>query len=328
MFTNTTVNSSVLPAMAVRGIVPLPNNEIRLEVGRKESILALKEAASSNKYIALFVQKNPNVEKPTQEDVYKEGLVVKILYDMETANIHKVKVLGIVRCDSLEVIQTEPYWLVNIVTKPIVNDEVETELAHVRLLIKEIENNLTNEIDVNKLAQKAAMSVYEFRRIFSFISKISFGEYIRKRRLSLAALELHQTKCNITEISLKYGYNSPSSFTRAFKEFHGISPAEVITGNSNFRLITKISTEIITKGGNDITYSIFEKDSFAVSGLLCKSTITDTECCEDAWEEFYNSEIFHKLRFLYFFNYICTNSIISKFFKQIYFIYNNSIFIR
>ena len=80
MFTNTTVNSSVLPAMAVRGIVPLPNNEIRLEVGRKESILALKEAASSNKYIALFVQKNPNVEKPTQEDVYKEGLVVKILY--------------------------------------------------------------------------------------------------------------------------------------------------------------------------------------------------------------------------------------------------------
>ena len=140
MFTNTNVNSSVLPAMAVRGIVPLPNNEIRLEVGRKESILALKEAAASNKYIALFVQKNPNVEKPTQEDVYKEGLVVKILYDMETANIHKVKVLGIVRCDGLEVIQTEPYWLVNIITKPIINDEVETELAHVRLLIKEIEN--------------------------------------------------------------------------------------------------------------------------------------------------------------------------------------------
>lgn len=158
-------------------------------------------------------------------------------------------------------------------------------------IIKEIEENLTSEIDVNKLAQKAAMSVYEFRRIFSFIAKISFGEYIRKRRLSLAALELYQTKCNITEISLKYGYNSPSSFTRAFKEFHGISPAEVIGGNSNFRLLTKISTEIITKGGNDIKYSIFEKDSFTVSGVLCKSTITDTECCEDAWSEFYNSKI-------------------------------------
>ena len=160
MFTNTTVNSSVLPAMAVRGIVPLPNNEIRLEVGRKESILALKEAASSNKYIALFVQKNPNVEKPTQEDVYKEGLVVKILYDMETANIHKVKVLGIVRCDSLEVIQTEPYWLVNIVTKPIVNDEVETELAHVRLLIKEIENEGAKLFEGNpELAQIISQGV-------------------------------------------------------------------------------------------------------------------------------------------------------------------------
>ena len=79
-------------------------------------------------------------------------------------------------------------------------------------IIKEIENNLTNEIDVNKLAQKAAMSVYEFRRIFSFISKISFGEYIRKRRLSLAALELHQTKCNITEIRLQFPFLFHSCF--------------------------------------------------------------------------------------------------------------------
>jgi len=158
-------------------------------------------------------------------------------------------------------------------------------------IIKEIEENLTREIDISKLAKKATMSVYEFRRIFSFIAKISFGEYIRKRRLSLAALELYQTKCNITEISLKYGYNSPSSFTRAFKEFHGISPAEVIGGNSNFRLLTKISTEIITKGGNDIKYSIFEEEAFTVSGLLCKSPMTDTECCEDAWKEFYNSKI-------------------------------------
>ena len=160
MFSNTTVNSSVLPAMAVRGIVPLPNNEIRLEVGRKESILALKEAAMSNKYLALFVQKNPNLEKPTASDVYKEGLVVKILYDMETANIHKVKVLGIVRCDLIEVIQTEPYWLVNQVTKPIVNDEVETELAHVRLLIKEIENDGAKLFEGNpELAQTISQGV-------------------------------------------------------------------------------------------------------------------------------------------------------------------------
>ena len=98
-------------------------------------------------------------------------------------------------------------------------------------IINEIEENLTREIDINKLAKKATMSVYEFRRIFSFIAKISFGEYIRKRRLSLAALELCENKSNITEISIKYGYSSPSSFTRAFKEFHGISPLEVINGN-------------------------------------------------------------------------------------------------
>lgn len=162
-------------------------------------------------------------------------------------------------------------------------------------IIEEIEENITSEINIEKFAQKAAMSVYEFRRIFSFIAKISFGEYIRKRRLSLAALELYEKKSNITELSTKYGYNSPSSFTRAFKDFHGISPTEVINGNSNFRLLTKISTEIITSGGNDIAYSISEMESFTVSGVFAKSLLTDTECCEDAWNEFYNSEISEKI---------------------------------
>lgn len=54
MFSNQTVVSATLPAMAIRGRVPLPNNEIRIDVGRKESILALKEAVEGNKYIALL----------------------------------------------------------------------------------------------------------------------------------------------------------------------------------------------------------------------------------------------------------------------------------
>lgn len=162
-------------------------------------------------------------------------------------------------------------------------------------IIDEIENNITENIDVKSLAQKANMSVYEFRRIFTFITKISFGEYIRKRRLSLAALELYETKQSIADLSGKYGYDSPSSFSRAFKEFHGISPLEVVKGNHDFKLLTRINTQVISTGGKDVSYTVFKKKGFRVSGFLGKSTMTDTECCENVWDLFYHSESADKI---------------------------------
>ena len=162
-------------------------------------------------------------------------------------------------------------------------------------IIDEVENNITSEIDVKELAKKANMSIYEFRRIFTFVAGISIGEYIRKRKLSLSALELYEKKNNVTEISRKYGYDSPSSFSRAFKEFHGISPKEVLDGNNQFKLLTKISSEIITTGGMDVSYSIFKKDKFSVSGFFAHSDMTDTECCEDVWDKFYKSSLSEKI---------------------------------
>ena len=79
-------------------------------------------------------------------------------------------------------------------------------------IIEEIENNLTTEINISSLAKKANMSVYEFRRIFTFVAKIPINEYIRKRRLSLAAIELSQEKSNVTKVAIKCGYDTASSF--------------------------------------------------------------------------------------------------------------------
>lgn len=162
-------------------------------------------------------------------------------------------------------------------------------------IINEIEKEIDGEIDVCRLAKMANMSVYEFRRIFSFVTKISFGEYVRKRRLSLAAPELFSKKITVTELAAKYGYDSPSSFSRAFKEFHGVTPKDVKNGNGNFRLLTKISAEIVTSGGRDIEYFVCEKEAFTVSGFSGRSTLTDTECCEDVWSAFYESPIAGKL---------------------------------
>ena len=158
-------------------------------------------------------------------------------------------------------------------------------------IIDEIELNLDNEIDAGKLAKLSGMSVYEFRRIFTFVAGISFSEYVRKRRLSKAALELYNGNGNVTELSAKYGYDSPSSFSRAFKEFHGFSPSEASHGRKDFNMFTPISTEIVISGGKNISYSVFHKEAFDISGFCGISGITDTECCENVWEGFYNSEL-------------------------------------
>jgi len=141
MFSNQTVVSATLPAMAIRGRVPLPNNEIRIDVGRKESILALKEAVDGNKYMALFVQNDHNMDNPGIDNINPIGIVAKIIYNMEGPNVQKVKLLGIVRCKLIEFIETEPFWNASILTIPIENDDLDKELAYVRLLIEELQSS-------------------------------------------------------------------------------------------------------------------------------------------------------------------------------------------
>ncbi len=158
-------------------------------------------------------------------------------------------------------------------------------------VIEEIEKNITSDIDIDALSKKMNMSVYEFRRIFTFVTKIPLGEYIRKRRLSLAAVDMYGSDKSITHFAEKYGYDSPSSFTRAFKEFHSVSPAEVLNGNTNFKLLTKINARLIVSGCTDISYSIIEEAPYTVSGVESESHISDSECCEDSWNAFYDREV-------------------------------------
>lgn len=155
-------------------------------------------------------------------------------------------------------------------------------------IIEEIEKNLTGEIDVAELAKKANMSLYEFRRIFSFVAKIPLNEYIRKRRLSQAAVDLYQSKQSVTEIAFRYGYDSASSFSRAFREFHGVAPSEAIKEKTSFSVLTRLSTQILTTGGESLSYQVLDLPEFWVHGICGESAIEDTECCERVWEQFYN----------------------------------------
>lgn len=89
-----------------------------------------------------------------------------------------------------------------------------------------IEENLTDTIDYEAIAQKACCSSYNFQRMFSFIADVSLAEYIRRRRLTQAGFDLQKTDSIVLDIALKYGYDSPISFSRAFQNLHGLTPSE------------------------------------------------------------------------------------------------------
>lgn len=151
-------------------------------------------------------------------------------------------------------------------------------------IIAEIEKGLCENTDISRLAGMAGMSVYEFRRVFTFVAGIPLGEYIRKRRLSVAAAELAAGGISVTNAAIKYGYDNPSSFSRAFKAYHGISPAELCENGGDIKLLSRISVDITLAGGNDVSYNIIRDSAFDVCGIKGISSISDTECCEEVWE--------------------------------------------
>ena len=87
-----------------------------------------------------------------------------------------------------------------------------------------VEANITEEIDLEEAARHAYSSSFHFQRVFGILCGFSLGEYIRMRRLSLAGEELSRGNAKIIDIAMKYGYDTPESFSRAFTRFHGISP--------------------------------------------------------------------------------------------------------
>lgn len=127
-----------------------------------------------------------------------------------------------------------------------------------------IEAHLTEEIDYDEAAKEAACSNFYFQRIFGILCGIPLGEYIRKRRLTLAGEEISSSNSKVIDIALKYGYDSPESFTRAFLHFHGITPSEAKKDGSKLKVFSRLSVKIILSGGSIMNYKIVKKEAFDV----------------------------------------------------------------
>jgi AraC family transcriptional regulator len=130
-----------------------------------------------------------------------------------------------------------------------------------------IEENLTNDINFEEVAKLAFCSEYHFKRMFSFLAGIPLSEYIRRRRLTLAALELNNNTTKVIDVAIKYGYNSPDSFARAFQGLHGITPSEARNNGQSLKAFPRMTFQLSIKGGNEMNYRIEEKDAFKIVGI-------------------------------------------------------------
>ena len=129
-----------------------------------------------------------------------------------------------------------------------------------------VEANITEEIDFEEVARKALSSSFHFQRVFGILCGFSLGDYIRMRRLSLAGEELSKGNAKIIDIALKYGYDTPESFSRAFTRFHGIAPSEAKRGGK-VKIFTPLSVKLTLTGGSKMDYRIEKRDAFKV---VCK----------------------------------------------------------
>lgn len=130
-----------------------------------------------------------------------------------------------------------------------------------------IEENLSGTIQYDVAAQLACCSTFHFQRMFSYISGIPLSEYIRRRRMSAAAVDLQTTRMKIIDIALQYGYESPTSFNRAFQSVHGISPSAARAKGVPLKAFPRISITISIKGDVEMNYKIEQKEAFRIVGV-------------------------------------------------------------
>lgn len=141
-------------------------------------------------------------------------------------------------------------------------------LTRLNKAITYIEANLTEEIDVQEAARLAYCSEYHFKRMFSFLAGISLSEYIRRRRLTLAALELSDSSMRILDIAIRYGYRSADAFTRAFQQMHGITPSEARQNGQHLKAFPRMTFQLTIQGGCEMNYRLEQKEAFHIVGLM------------------------------------------------------------
>lgn len=140
-----------------------------------------------------------------------------------------------------------------------------------------MEEHLEEPFDVARIAKAAYSSSFHFQRMFHMLTSNTVVEYIRKRRLTLAAQEIAAKKAKVIDVAFKYGYDTPESFTKAFKRMHGVSPMIARQPGTRLKAFPRINFQLSMKGDREMDYKIVEQESFQVLGKSLKVSTKDGE---------------------------------------------------
>lgn len=134
-------------------------------------------------------------------------------------------------------------------------------------VVEYMEKNLAGRISYGVMARMVGCSAFEFSRIFSFMAGVPVSEYIRRRRLSQAVFDLREGREKVIDIAVKYGYDSPTAFARAFKELHGVTPTRARHMGVPLKTYPPISFQLTIRGVSAMEFRIEQMDSFQIVGL-------------------------------------------------------------
>lgn len=151
-----------------------------------------------------------------------------------------------------------------------------TWLNAMQKAIDYMEANLLERVTIEDIAKEANVSPYHFQRLFMILTDVTVGEYMRRRRLTLAAQELTKPGCKIIDLAYKYGYNTPEAFSKAFRKQHGISPSEARKGSGKLHSYNRLVIQVNLKGAIPMKYRIVERDKIRITGVS-----REIPCMED-----------------------------------------------
>ena len=134
-----------------------------------------------------------------------------------------------------------------------------------------IEDHLTEDLDYEDIARESFSSSFHFQRVFSILCGYTLGEYIRYRRLSLAGAELADGRIKVIDAALKYGYDTPESFAKAFQRFHGVTPSQARSG-ARLKAFSRLNIKVSLEGGSVMNYRIEEKTEMLLTGYKRRFT--------------------------------------------------------
>ncbi|MBM6616265.1 AraC family transcriptional regulator [Bacillus suaedaesalsae] len=130
-----------------------------------------------------------------------------------------------------------------------------------------IEDHLQEDLTMAVIAKQANSSEFHFQRTFMILTDLSVGEYIRRRRLTLAAKEITTTNCKVIDVAYKYGYDTPEAFSKAFRRQHGVSPSEARKYVGKLTFYERLKIQVILKGAEPVKYNVIEREAFKIIGV-------------------------------------------------------------